>query len=49
MKIAKWIIAGIISYGATFWINNLILNTILSIIIWYVSLYFIDKFLEGDI
>jgi hypothetical protein len=49
MKLAKWIIAGIISYGATFWINNLIANIIAGIIIWYVSLWFLDKFLEGEI
>jgi hypothetical protein len=49
MKIAKWIIAGIISYGATFWIKNIVWNVIAGIAVWYGSLYFIDRFLEGEI
>ena len=49
MKIAKWIIAGIVSYALTFWIKNLALNIILSIIIWYLTLHFLNKWLEGDI
>ncbi|WP_456479980.1 hypothetical protein [Nautilia sp.] len=49
MKAAKWIIAGFVSYAATFWIKNLILNITAGIIIWYASLWFLDKFLEGGI
>jgi hypothetical protein len=48
MKIAKWTIAAITSYGATFWIKNIVWNILISIVIWYLSLWILDKILEGD-
>jgi len=42
--IAKWIIAGVISYVGVMWISNFWLNLIGSIILWYISLYFLNKF-----
>jgi hypothetical protein len=48
MKLTKWIIAGIISYAATFWIKNIVVNIILGITVWYLSLHFLDRWLEGE-
>ena len=47
MKLAKWIIAGILSYALTFWIKNFVYSLLASIAVWYISLYFLDRFLEG--
>ncbi|ACM93328.1 hypothetical protein NAMH_0376 [Nautilia profundicola AmH] len=47
MKIAKWSIAALISYGATLWIKNLVFNFVASILVWYLTLYYLNKFLEG--
>jgi len=47
--LSKWIIAGVISYGATFWIKNFIWNMIAGITVWYAVLYFLNKWLEGEI
>ncbi len=49
MKIAKWIIAGAISYIGTMWIKNFVLNLLASTALWFISLYFLNKFLEGEI
>jgi hypothetical protein len=46
MKLAKWIIAGAVSYISTMWISNFVLNLIASLIMWYVTLYFLNRFLE---
>jgi len=47
MKTAKWTIAAVISYGATFWIKNLAWNIVAGIAIWYLTLYYLNRFLEG--
>ena len=48
MKLAKWTIAAITSYVGTMWIKTFgIIFT--STILWFVCLYFLDKFLEGEI
>jgi hypothetical protein len=44
--IARWIIAGVISYVGTLWISNFWLNLLASIALWYITLYFLDKFLK---
>jgi hypothetical protein len=49
MKIAKWTTAAVISYAATFWIKNFVWNLTASMVVWYFSLYFIDRWLEGEI
>jgi hypothetical protein len=46
MKLAKWIIAGGVSYISTMWIKNFVFNLIASVVMWYVSLYFLNKVLE---
>ena len=49
MKLAKWLVAGVVSYVATIWIKNFWINFVASTIIWFVMLYILDKFLEGEI
>ena len=44
-----WIIAGVISYVSTMWINNLVWNIIISTIIWYLAVHYIKKWLRGEI
>jgi hypothetical protein len=49
MKLAKWTIATITSYIGTMWIKNFWYNLIASTILWFVCLYFLNKFLEGEV
>ncbi|WP_457560832.1 hypothetical protein [Caminibacter sp.] len=49
MRLAKWIIAGAVSYIATIPIKNFVWNLIISTAVFYLSLHFINKFLEGEI
>ena len=44
-----WIIVGVISYIATMWIKSFIWNIVASTIVWYVSVYYIKKYLKGEI
>jgi len=46
MKLAKWIITGKVSYISTMLIKNFAFNPIASVVIWRVSLYFLNKVLE---
>jgi len=46
MRIAKWIIAGGISYLSSFWIKNFFISLIVSIIFWYLSLIILNKLIE---
>jgi len=44
-----WIIAGIISYVTTMWITDFVWNLIAGTIVWYLSVYYIKKYLNGEI
>ena len=44
-----WIIAGVISYLSTMWISNLVWSLVASTIVWYLSVYYIKKWLRGEI
>jgi len=44
-----WIVAAVISYFSTIWIDDLMWNIIASTIIWYLSVFYIKKWLRGEI
>ncbi|EDM22885.1 hypothetical protein [Caminibacter mediatlanticus] len=46
MKIAKFIIAGGVSYISSFWIKNIVLSLLIGIFTWYLTLFFLNKWLE---